>query len=223
MSTPFWKTVFAVVRKDLLAELRSRELVSAMGLFALLSVLVFSFALELDRLVRQEAVSGVLWVTVVFASVLGFNRNSAVEREGGSFDAMLLAPVGRGALYVGKLLGNFLFTSVVGLVLLPLMTVLFNLPLTRGPLATVLLLGVFGLAVVGTLLSTMTVQTRTRETLLPIIMLPVALPLLLAAVRATGGLLSETDGWAGWMQLVAVLDVIYVAVCFLLFEYVVED
>ena len=225
MTTPFLKVVLAVLRKDFLAEVRSREIIGAMTLFALLSVLVFSFALQLNRTVRQEAVSGVLWVTVTFAIITGFNRSSATEREGGSFDAMLLAPVSRGAVFLGKALSNYLFALVVGVVLLPLMTALYNVNLvTWGSLAT-LAAGLLGLAVAGTLLSIMTVQTRTRETLLPIVMLPVALPLLLLAVNATDRIVAgaPVSEWIGWLQLVGVLDMVYLALCYLLFDFIVEE
>ncbi len=225
MTTSFVASMLAVVQKDLLAEARSREISGAMVLFALLSVVVFSFALQLDLTVRREAVSGILWVTVTFAIVLGFNRSSAAEREGGSFDAMLMAPVSRGAIYLGKTLSNYLFATIVGLVLLPLMTVIYNVRLTHWGAVAVLLLGALGLSVTGTLLAMMTVQTRTRETLLPIVMLPVALPLLLAAVSATSRIVDgePTAEWIGWLQLMGALDVIYFALCFLLFEYVVEE
>jgi len=221
----FLSTVLTVLRKDLVAEFRSRELVSAMALFALLSVLVFSFALQLNRLTRLEAISGVLWVTVTYAVVLGFNRNSTVEREGGSFEAMLLAPVSRGAIYVGKMLGNFLFSTVIGLVLLPLMTILYNVSLVSWGVVLVLVLGVFGIATVGTLLATMTVQTRTRETLLPIVMLPVALPVLLLTVSATNAILDgdPVADWMGAVQIIAIIDVLYFALCYLLFDYIIED
>ncbi|HRF96239.1 MAG TPA: heme exporter protein CcmB, partial [Aggregatilineales bacterium] len=105
MTTPLWRTVFAIIRKDLRAELRSRELVSTMVLFALLSVLVFSFALELDRTARQEVVNGILWVTLVFASILGLNRSLATERELGGMDAMMISPIPRMAIYLGKMVG----------------------------------------------------------------------------------------------------------------------
>lgn len=224
-NTPFLKAMFAVLRKDLSAELRSRELISSMALFALLSVLIFSFGLQLSLQVRKEAISGVMWVTVLYAVVLGFNRNSTVEREGGSFEAMLLTPVSRGAIYIGKVLGNYIFAVIVGALLLPLMTILYNVPLTHWGVFLVLLLGGLGLSATGTLLSIMTVQTRTRETLLPIVMLPVALPLLLIAVNAVNRIVAgaETGDWLGWVQILAVLDVIYCLLCYLLFEYVIED
>jgi heme exporter protein B len=225
MKTPFLNAVLAVIRKDLQAELRSRELVSSMGLFALLSILIFSFALELDRIARIEAVSGVLWVTIVFASILGLNRSLAMERDQGNLDALLLAPIDRVAVYFGKLAGNFIFTIIVGLVLIVMMTVLYNISLLDGMLLLVLLLGTLGFTTVGTLLATMTVQTRARESLLPIVMMPVALPLLLAAVRATTGILNQApqEMWLAWLQILAVLDVIFLTLCFLLFEYVIED
>jgi heme exporter protein B len=124
MTTSFFTVVMAIIRKDLQAELRSRELVATMLLFSLLSVLVFSFALELDRVAEEQAVSGVLWVTIVFASLLGLNRSMAIESDNGSMDALLLAPIGRGAIFAGKLISNFIFTLAVGLLLLPLMSLL---------------------------------------------------------------------------------------------------
>lgn len=219
------RTALIIARKDLLAELRSRELVGAMVLFALLAILIFSFALELDRNAREEAVSGVLWVTVVFASVLGLNRSMAMEREQGGMDALLLAPIDRSAVFVGKLAGNYVFALAVGLLLLPLMTLLYNIPMLDGWVLLVLLLGTFGVATTGTLLAAMTVQTRAREALLPIALLPVVLPVLLAAVRATNGIVSAApqNDWLGWVQILAVVGVIYVVICFLVFPFVVEE
>jgi heme exporter protein B len=225
MKTPFLQAVISITRKDLRAELRSRELVSSMALFALLSIFIFSFALELDRQARVEAVSGVLWVTVAFASILGLNRSLAMERDQGNLDAMLLAPVDRSAIFFGKLAGNLVFALLVGLVLLPLMTVLYNADLIRPWLLVMLVLGTLGLSTVGTLLATMTVQTRARESLLPIVMLPMALPVILAAVRASTSILNDSpiDDWIAWPQILLVVDVIYIVMCYLLFEYVIEE
>ncbi len=222
MTTPLWRTVFAIIRKDLRAELRSRELVSTMVLFALLSVLVFSFALELDRTARQEIVNGILWVTLVFASILGLNRSLATERELGGMDAMMISPIPRMAIYLGKMVGNFLFVLVVGLSLLPVMTILYNIVLIQIPLLAILVLGVFGLASIGTLLAAMTAQTRSRETLLPIAMLPVIIPLLLVVIAAASAVLKNEDAW-GWIGVLGLVDIIYAMLGLLLFEYVIED
>ena len=225
LRTPFLSTVISIIRKDFQAELRSRELIGAMGMFALLSVLIFSFALELDRVARTESISGVLWVTVVFFSILGLNRSMAMERDQGNLDALLIAPVSRSAIFCGKLIGNFVFTLVIALLLLPLMTILYNVMLISGWLLLVLIMGTFGFTTLGTLLAAMTAQTRSREALLPIVMMPVVLPLLLSGVRASTSIMSAApqSDWIQWVQIVAVLDVIYFTMCFLLFEYVVEE
>ncbi len=224
MKTPFLKTMFAIIRKDLRAELRSRELVSAMLVFALLSVLIFSFALELDRITRREAVSGVLWVTVAFASLLGLNRSMTSERELGNMDAMLMAPVSRAAILCGKLVGNFLFTTLVGLGVLAVLVVLFDLS-PRPLLLLLLALGILGFATVGTVLAAMTAQTRAREALLPVIMLPMALPMIIAAVNATTGILNDAPAaqWQSWLNIIAAIDLIYFALSVMLFGFVVEE
>lgn len=225
MKTRFLAVVSAIIRKDLQAELRSRELVGSMGLFALLSILIFSFALELDRVARVEAISGVLWVTIVFSSILGLNRSMAMERDQGNLEGLLIAPIDRGTIFVGKLVGNFLFTLTVAAVLVPIMAVLYNLSLITPMLILTLLLGTLGFATVGTLLASMTVQTRAREALLPIVMMPVALPMLLLAVRATTGIINAApeDAWLAFVQLLVVLDVVFLVMCFLLFDFVIEE
>ncbi len=225
MKTPFLSVIMSIIRKDFQAELRSRELIGSMGLFALLSILIFSFALELDRIARIESVSGVLWVAIVFFSILGLNRSMAMERDGGNLDALLIAPVNRAAIYCGKLVGNFVFTLLIGLLLLPLMTVLYNVSLFNGWLIAVLVLGTLGFTTLGTLLAAMTVQTRGREALLPIVMMPVVLPLLLSSVKASTSILNGTpqSDWIQWVNILAVLDVVYLTMCFLLFEFVVEE
>ena len=225
MKTPFMTTVFAIISKDLRAEVRSRELISVMVLFAFLSILIFSFALELDRVAREEAVSGVLWVTLIFASILGFNRSMAMERDQGNIDAMLLAPIDRSAIFIGKLFGNYLFTLIVGLVMLPVMTILYNQSMLDPWVLLTTVVGIFGFSTIGTLLATMTVQTRAREALLPIAMLPVVLPFLLTAVRATTGILNDSPqaDWMVWVQVLGGISVIYLVLCIFLYGFVIEE
>lgn len=225
MKTRFTRVVLAIVRKDLRAELRSRELLASMLLFTLLAILIFSFALELDRTARTEAVTGVLWVTLVFASILGLNRSISLEREQGNIYALLIAPVDRSAIYFGKFVGNLIFTLIVGLLMLPLMTILYNISILTLPMIALIFLGVVGICATGTLLATMTAQARAREALLPIALLPVVLPILLTAVRASRGILAGAppDEWLGWYQILFGINLIYLVVCWLAFDYVVEE
>lgn len=225
MTTPMLSAALTIFQKDLRAELRSRELVASMALFAALCVLTFSFALELDRVARESVVSGVLWVTVTFSSILGLNRSLAGERETSGLDAVLLAPIPRASLYLGKALANFVFTFIVSVIFLPIMTLLYNQPMMNPWLVVTLALGALGLSSVGTLLAAMTVQTRARDALLPIVMLPAALPALLAAVKASNLLITAApeSPWLGWLELLAVIDMFYAGACGVLFKYVVEE
>ncbi len=219
------RAVAAVVWKDLAAELRSKELLNAMVVFSLLVILIFNFALELDPATRRTAAPGVLWVTFVFAGTLGFNRSLAQEKDRGSLDGLLLAPVDRSALYFGKAAGNLLFMTIVEAILLPVSAVLFDLPLLHPLLLLVVVLGTVGYAAVGTLLASMAVHTRGRDVMLPILLFPVALPLLMAAVRASSAILAAS-GWeeiAPWLSLLVVYDVIFIAIALMVFEQLVED
>ncbi len=215
----------AIVWKDLVAELRSRELLSAMLVFALLVILIFNFALELDIRTRETVTSGVLWVTFAFAGTLGLNRSMAMEKDRGCLDGLLLVPVDRSALYFGKSVANLAFMLIVEGVVLPTYSVLYNVNLFRPGLLAVILLGSVGYAAVGTLLSSMAVQTRTRDVLLPILLFPVVLPVLIAAVKASNGFLQGfemTEIWP-WLNLLIVYDVIFIAVAFMVFDFVVEE
>ena len=223
--TPYLRVVGAIAWKDLRAEIRSRELINAMILFTLMTVLIFSLALELDKEARQTTVAGVLWVTVIFAGILGLGRSLASEKDRGSLDALLLAPIDRSALFFGKMLGNLLFVLVVALVLIVLLTVLFNVSLFEPRLLLVLGLGTLGFTTVGTLLSSMSVHARAREAMLPILLMPVVLPVLISAVRASTAILEEMPraDWLPWIQLLAVADVMFLVGAYVLFDYVVEE
>ncbi len=218
-------TTLAILWKDLSAELRSRELLSAMLVFALLVILIFNFALDLKPAIRREVTSGVLWATFAFAGTLGLNRSMATEKDRGCLDGLLLAPVDRSAIYFGKALGNLVFMLVIEVIVLPIYSVLYNVNLFNPGLIMIILMGSVGYVAVGTLLSTMSVQTRTRDMLLPILLFPLVIPILIAAVKASAGFLDGSP-WgdiAPWFNLLLVYDVIFVAIAFMVFDYVVEE
>ncbi len=218
--------VAAIIAKDVAAELRTREMLSSMGVFSILVIIVFNFALELtERSIIETATPGALWVTIIFAGMLGLNRSLAVELDKGCLDGLLLTPVDRSAIFLGKALGNALFMLAVEVVVLPLFVVFFNVPLVQPWVILVVVLGTFGFAGVGTLLSSMAVNTRAREVMLPILLFPVAMPELIAAVKATSGAMMglPVSEWRQWLNLLIVFDVILVTVSFMVFEYVVEE
>lgn len=221
----YFKAVNAIVWKDLAAELRSRELISAMGAFALLVILIFNFSLELDARTRATVTSGVLWVTFIFAGTLGLNRSMAVEQERGCMDGLLLTPVDRSVIFFGKAIGNLIFMLIVEIIILPVYSILYNTNLFNPGLILVILLGSVGYAALGTLLASMAVHTRTRDIMLPILLFPLVFPILMPAVRASSFFLQAYEMEFIWPQLnlLIVFDVIYITLSYMLFDFVVEE
>src|SRR6266540_5920346 len=221
----FARAVFAIVWKDIQAEYRSLELVSAMLVFSLLVIIIFNFALNLDIKARQTVTAGVLWTTFAFAGTLGLNRSMSVEKDRGCLDGLLLAPVDRSAIYFGKVISNLAFMLIVEIIVLPVYSVLYSVNLFQPGLLLVILLGSIGYVAVGTLLAAMSVQTRTRDILLPILLFPVVIPVLLAAVKASSGFLagSELSDVLVPINLLIAYDIIFIAVAFMVFDSVVEE
>jgi len=221
----FVRAVFAIVWKDIQAEYRSLELVSAMLVFSLLVIIIFNFALDLDIKMRQTVTAGVLWTTFAFAGTLGLNRSMSVEKDRGCLDGLLLAPVDRSAIYFGKAISNFAFMLVVEAVVLPVYSVLYSTNLFKPGLLMVILLGSIGYVGVGTLLATMSVQTRTRDILLSILLFPVVLPVLLPAIIASNGFLSglAVEDFLFSIGLLVAYDIIFISIAFMVFDNVVEE
>jgi heme exporter protein B len=223
----YLRKVLAIVRKDIIAELRTKEMFSAMFVFAVLVVVIFVFAFELrvsGERVRQVA-PGALWVAITFSGILGLNRAFVLEKDQGCLEGLLLAPVDHSAIYFGKMISTLLFMLVVEALMLVVFSAFLSVNLFDLRLLLVIVLGTLGFAAVGTLLSAMTAQTRAREVLLPILLLPVAAPVLIAAVKATAGIL---DGLtlgeiSRWLQLLIAFDIIFPAVAFMTFDYVVKE
>ena len=223
----YLRKVLAIVWKDIVAELRTKEMFSAMFVFAILVIVVFNFAFDLrvsGERVRQVA-PGALWVAFSFAGILGLNRAFVMEKDRGCLDGLLLAPVDHTAVFFGKMTSTVLFMLVVEVLMLPVFTAFFGVNLFDLRLILIIVLGTVGFAGVGTLLSAMTAQTRSREVLLPILLLPVAAPVLIAAVKATAGILDglTMDEIAIWWQLLLAFDIIFPAVAFMTFDYVVKE
>ena len=221
----FLRATLAVARKDLLAEIRSRDLLSAMFAFALLVILVFNFALELDVTTRSSVTSGVLWVTFIFAGTLGLNRALAIEKDRSCLDGLLLAPVDRTAVYFGKFISSLAFMLIVEIVVLPVYGLLYNMNLLHPGLLLVILLGSTGFIAAGLLLSSMTIQTRTRDVLLPVVLFPVVLPVVIASVKASAGYLQGLDpaDILPWINQLIACDVIFIAVALMTFDLIVEE
>lgn len=221
----FLGQVWAIADKDIRAELRSKEVASATWVFALLVLVIFNFAFDLEREEMGPAGPGMLWVAIILSSMLGLNHVFAKEREQSCLEGLLLCPVDRSAIYFGKMVGVLIFTLALEVALLPVFAVFTNLPVfTPAPLL-VLLLGTVGFVAVGTLFAAIAANTKTREVMLPILLLPVVTPVLVSAVNATG-LSFDGQPWselAPWLAILAAFDAIYLVLSPWLFDQVVQE
>jgi len=221
------KAIMALVWKDLVTELRTRELVTSMSLVAFLALVILGLAVGGTPSAAAAMTPAVLWVTVAFAATLGLARSHALEQERQAFQGLLLAPVSRGTLYLGKLAASLLLVLILEAVVVAASAVLVNAEVGRriGGLAPPLALGAVGFTAVGTLFGAMTATTRLREVLLPILLLPVALPVIIVSL-AGATMVLEGAGWgrlAGPLRLLGAFDIIFVVLGAWLYEYVVEE
>lgn len=220
-------SILAIVRKDLLHELKSREIVVSMLLFSVLTVVVFSFIFEPGSEFKNRVVGGILWMSVIFAGLLGLNKSMMSEINGGNFSALLLAPVDRSAIFFGKAISNFLFMAIVEAITIPLFMVLYNINIFNSGLMplSVFFMGTYGFAILGTLFSIISVSTRTREVMLPLLLLPVMVPVILASVQALNIYILGLDIEESykWLKLLGVFDIIFTVVVFAVFDFIVED
>lgn len=225
--TRYARRAWIVLWKDVLTERRSKESLNALLFFALLLLFLFQFALGPDRDTLRAAMPGLLWLGFVLAGLLGLGRSFAAERQNDCWEGLVLAPGDKSAIYLGKLLGNFALMAVLEVVLLGLFGIFYDMPLggTLGSLALVLLLGTAGLSAVGTLFAAMTAQVRARELLFPVLLLPAQVPVLLATVNATQGVLAGAPlaEVSHWLKLLAGADVVYLGIGLLTFEFILEE
>lgn len=212
--------------KDVMLELRSRDVLISSLVFALLTVVVFNFALDIEARTVDALAPGVLWVAFAFAGVLAMSRAFVIEKDKGSLDGLLLCPVSRDSLYFGKMLSLFLFMAVIEALLLPAFIILFDYSAFTWEMGVAMGLATLGFAIVGTLFSAIAVNTRSREIMLPVLFFPVVAPLIIGAVEVSTGAVGDVVGAMGagrWLQLMAVFDVVFLFVCPWVFGLVMEE
>lgn len=228
LQTPgFWSSVWAIVWKDFRVERHTRQLLGVMLVFALTAVVVFNFALYGELAAAREVATGFMWITILLAGTLGLNRSLASEQENRSIEAILAAPIDRSAIYVGKVISVASFTLIVVLILVPIFTAVFNRPFWRPQVLAILVLGTIGYVAAGVLVSSMSIQTKAREVLLPVLLLPLTLPSVLAAAQVTSAyMLPITPEWPEIqfaVALVVAYDLLMLTAGFLTYHFVIED
>jgi heme exporter protein B len=225
--TPSRAAFAAILGKDLRTELRTLQSLPAMALFAVTTFVIFHFGLDRTSLSGSMA-SGVLWATLLFASLLAINRLFVAEREEGGFDAIRLAPIDRSALFAAKGAALFIYLSALELIVVPIFFVFFLDSVTAlFPLAAVLLLANLGFAATGTLISSMAVNSRARDLLTPLVLLPLTVPLMIAATGASEPLLAvggpDYDRVGTWLLVLGLYDLVFLLVGYAVFDFLLED
>ena len=221
----FLRPIGVLVWKDILLELRSRDLVVSVLVFGLVVAVVFNFALNVTPQRVTVVAPGILWVAFAFAGVLAMNRAFVREKEQGGLEGLLLTPVSRDAIFLGKAAASFLFMLLVEAILLPIFAGLLDFSAVSFTLVLTIVLATLGFALVGTLFSAIAVQTRSREILLPVLFFPVVLPVIVGAVEATkraiGG--ETAVGLGHWLPLLGAFDALFLVICPWAFSVVVEE
>ncbi len=217
--------VSALVAKDLRLESRRRETLVGVLVFVLLVLALFAFALDLERERARQLAPGLLWITLLFAGLLALGRTFAAEREQGTLEGLLLAPLDRSAIYLAKVVATVAFMGLVEVVALPVFAGVFDAPLLAPGVLFTVALGTLGFAAAGTLCAALAAQTRARDVLLPLVLLPLLAPLLIAAARATGDVLAgaPTPTSAPWWELLAGLGALFLGAAVLLFDTLWEE
>ena len=221
----YLRKLWTIADKDLRAEIRAKEVFSTMTVFSVLAVVIFGMAFDLRVPYLVTVVPGVLWAVMLLTGVLGLNRSFGAEVDRGSLAALLLAPVDRSAIYFGKLLANLCFLLATECITLPAILIIFNVNIFRTWILVSLLLGTIGYVTVGTLFAALSASVRARESMLPILLLPVMLPIFMAGVKIAGIVLdgrglNELQRWLGIM---VAYDLIFIVVAFLVFDLIWEE
>ena len=217
--------IWAIGRKDLLLETRNKDVIVAVSVFALLVLMIFTFAIDINQVNAKLTGPGILWASIAFAGVTGLNRAFALELEGNTLEALMLAPISRDLIYAGKMFGNFLFITAAQIIVIPIFAVLFNLAVLRWEMLVVSLLTTIGFSAIGTLFAAMTIRVRAREVMLPLLFQPVVTPLIMAAVESTSHVVNDSS-WPEiyqWIQLAIAFDIAFIVISAFIFQQILED
>ena len=223
----FFHGVITIIKKDLSMELRAKEVFTTTFMFALLTVVIFNFAVEMNASNTKQMAAGVLWVAFLFSGAISMNRSFLYEKEEGCLSALMLAPIDRSSIFFGKMATSLIVTLLTMTIIVPVFTVLFNVNVMERFFwqALTFFFGGLGFVTVGSLISAVSVNLRAREMMGPLLMLPVVVPVVISAVKLSGGLINgeEIGTLMIWVKTLAVFDVVYLVIAWLVFESIIEE
>ena len=221
----YWRAIGAIVSKDLLVEVRGKEVILSVSFFVLLMVFTFNFAFKPGTIAPEVMTPGVLWFTFLFAGMLSFQRVINTEQENNCLEGLMLCPQGRDVIFLAKMTSSFLFVLIVEAISLPIFAIVFNLSVLPLQLLVIIPLATLGIATVGTLLSVLSMNTRLQEVMLPVLLIPVVAPAVIGAVESTSMAFNGAP-WSEiqpWILVLAIFDVVFLVIGLLTFEHVLEE
>ncbi|MFH2011727.1 MAG: heme exporter protein CcmB [Pseudomonadota bacterium] len=223
----FIQKVWAIVSKDITSELRTKEMFLSMCLFSFLVLVIFNFAFDMGSKNLKENASGILWVAFIFSGLTGLGRSFGMERDKGTLHGLLLCPISPWGIYLGKMIGVFIFMVVMEIFTLALFIILYNINIIAFmlPLVLIIFLGTLGFATIGTIFSAMSAATKARDVMLSILVFPISVPMIIALVKSTGIIL-----WGGtiqeiysWLKILIAFDLIFLLLAYLTFGFIMEE
>ncbi len=223
----FIQPIRSIVWKDLTSEFRSKEMILSMCLFSFLVLIIFSFTLGMGLVNLKEIIPGILWVVFIFSGLMGLSRSFGAERDKGTLPGLLLCPVSRWEIFLAKMMVTLIFTVIMEIFTLSIFIILYNMNLLPYllPLGLIILLGTVGFCIIGTIFSAMSATTRSRDVILSILVFPILVPLIIAAVQATGIIL---DGKSiqtiyPWLKILIAFDFVFLLLAYLTFDFIMEE
>jgi heme exporter protein B len=224
---PFIQKVWAIVWKDITSELRTKEMLLSMCLFSFLVLIIFNFAFDTGLKNLRENISGILWVAFIFSGLMGLGRSFGVERDRGTLHGLLLCPISPWGIYLGKMIGVFIFMVVMEIFTLSIFTVLYNINIIPFllPLGLIIFLGTLGFAIIGTIFSAMSATTKARDVMLSILVFPISVPMIIALVKATGMILrgGAIQEIYSWLKILIAFDLVFLLLAYLTFGFIIEE
>lgn len=217
----------AIVWKDLTAELRTKEMILSMCLFSFLVLIIFNFAFALGLKTQQGIIPGILWVAFIFSGLMGLSRAFGAERDRGTLPGLLLCPVSPWGIYLAKMIGVFIFTAIMEIFTLSIFSVLYNVNLLPFlfPLGLIIFLGTLGFSTIGTIFSAMSATSKARDVMLSILVFPIAIPMIIASVKATGTILAgkSLQDILSWLKILVAFDLVFLLLAYLTFGFIMEE
>ncbi len=221
----FYRAVITICKKELFLEMKRKETISTMIIFSILTIVIFSFSFNVEQVEKKILFSGMLWIMIIFSSLLGLGTSFKKEQNNNTLAGLLMAPVDRSAIFYGKLLANMIFVTFVELISIPLFLIFFNFTITENLLlfTVFIFLGTLGFISIGTFLSALTSYSRSSDLILPVTLFPLSTPLLIGSVKLTELVInSGGEGYSPWIQLIIVFDIVFLIIPLLIFEYILE-